>query len=115
MEGDIVWVTTKNWKTERPSRKLDYQMAEPYKILKKIGNLYKVKLPNSVKVHPVFSPNKLRKAAIDPLLRQVNPPPLLIQVNGEDEWEIEDILACRLIRGTLKYCVSWKGYDPDPT
>ena len=111
----MVWVITKNWKTERPSRKLNYQIAEPYKILKKIGNLYKVKFPNLVKVHPIFLLDKLRKAAMDPLPGQVNPPPLLIQVNGEDEWEIEDILACRLIRGTLKYRVSWKGYDLDPT
>ena len=90
-------------------------MARPYKILKKIGNLYKVKLPNLVKVHPIFSLDKLRKAAIDFLPGQVNPPLLPIQVNGEDEWEIEDILACRLIRGTLKYRVSWKGYNLDPT
>ena len=51
-------------------------MAEPYKIFSKVGNSYKVKLPNSVKVYSIFSPNKLQKAATDPLLRQVNPPPL---------------------------------------
>ena len=90
-------------------------MAGPYKILKKIDNLYKVKLPDLVKVHPVFSLDKLRKAVTDPLLGQVNPPLLPIQVNSEDEWEIEEILACRLTRGTLKYRVSWKGYDLDPT
>jgi Chromo (CHRromatin Organisation MOdifier) domain len=100
---------------EQLSRKLNYQIAGPYKILKKIGNLYKVKLLNSVKVHSVFSLDKLRKAATDPLPGQVNPPPLPIQVSGENEWEIEEILACKLIRGTLKYRVSWKGYDPDPT
>ena len=100
---------------EQPSCKFNYQMAKPYKIFKKIGNLYKVKLPNSVKVHPIFSPDKLWKAATDPLPGQVNLPLLPIQVNGEDEWEIEDILACRLIRGTLKYRVSWKEYDLDPT
>ena len=51
-------------------------MAGPYKIFSKIGNLYKVKLLNLVKVHPVFLPDKLWKAAMDLLLRQVNLPPL---------------------------------------
>ena len=73
-------------------------MAGPYKILKKIGNLYKVKLPDSVKVYSVFSPDKLWKAATDFLLGQVNPPLLPIQVNSEDEWEIEKILAYKFIK-----------------
>jgi len=37
-------------------------MAGPYKVLKKIGNLYKVKLLDLIKVYPIFFLNKLRKA-----------------------------------------------------
>ena len=57
--GDSVWITTRNWRTKRPSRKLDYQMASLYKILEKIGNLYKVDLLETIRVHPIFSLDKL--------------------------------------------------------
>ena len=43
-------------------------MAGPYKIFNKVGNLYKVELLDSVKVHPIFLLDKLWKAATDPLL-----------------------------------------------
>ena len=112
---DSVWVSTKGWKMERPSRKLDYQMAGPYRILEKVGHLYRLDLLQSIKVHPVFSPDKLRKASNNPLLGQHNDPPLPIQVNGEDEWEVNEVLASKTIRGSLYYRASWIGYDPNPT
>ena len=81
-------------------------MAGPYKILEKVGHSYRLDLPQSIRVHPVFSLDKLRKASNNPLLGQHNDSPLPIQVNGEDEWEVDEILASKTIRGSLYYQAS---------
>ncbi len=67
--GNIVQVIIKNQKTEQPSHKLDYKIVGLYKIINKVGNLYKVKLLDLIKVYPIFSPDKLQKAVNDPLPR----------------------------------------------
>ena len=53
-------------------------MAELYKILEQISNLYKIKLLETIKVYLVFLPDRLRKAANDPLFSQKNDPSLSI-------------------------------------
>ena len=78
-------------------------MVGPYKILEKVGHSYRLDLPQSIRVHLVFSPDKLRKASNNPLLEQHNEPLLLIQVNREDEWEVDEILASKTIQGSLYY------------
>jgi transposase InsO family protein len=115
--GDYVWVTTKEWKTGRPSRKLDMQMAGPYRIMEQAGNnAFKLDLPSSIKVHPVINASRLRKAATDPVPGQHPDPPPPIEVNGDAEWEVERILASRLYRKkTLQYKAKWVGYDDDAT
>lgn len=112
-EGDHVWVSTKDWNTTRPSRKLSEQTAGPFKILERKGNAFHLELPASIKVNPVLNAEKLRKAADDPLPGQINPEPPPIEVNGEHEWEVEKILGVRTVRGKLRYKVKWLGFDDD--
>ena len=111
--GDFVWITMKNQKTKQPSYKLDYQIARLYLILEKVGNSYKVNLLKTIKVHLVFLLDKLQKASKNLLLEQKNKPLLLIQVDSKDKQEVEEILASKVVHGSLKYYTSQKGYNLD--
>jgi chromodomain-containing protein len=114
--GDYVMVTTKHWNLRRPTRKLAEQSVGPFRIMERVGNAYKLDLPDSIKVHPVFAPEKLRRATkLKPLDGQTIDPQPPVTVDGQDEWEVERILAVRLVRKKLLYRVKWVGHDDDLT
>ena len=113
--SDKVQVTTKHQNNDRPSCKLAQQMDGLYEILEQIGHSFKLKLPELIKVHPVFHAKKLRKDPRNPLPSQINPEydPIEVQ-EGEEEYEVQEVLAMKLLRGKLRYWVNQKGQDPDP-
>jgi len=41
-------------------------------------------------------------------------PPEPLEIAGEQEWEVEELLAVRLKRGKFFYRVKWEGADEDP-
>jgi len=111
---DRVWVKTANWSTDRPSRKLAEQMAGPWPVLAKEGHSYRVQLPASMKIHPIFPASSLRRDPNDPLPGQANAPPPPIKVTSDQEYEVQEIVAVRLVRGKLVYKAKWTGADEDP-
>ncbi|KAH7483616.1 hypothetical protein FOMA001_g6895 [Fusarium oxysporum f. sp. matthiolae] len=120
-EGDHVWLDARNIKTLRPQKKLDWKNIGPLKITKVISPYaYRLDLPASMKIHPVFHTNLLRPAATDPLPGQNPDPPPPVEVEGVEEWEVEDVIDSRWDRRgrggrpRLKYTVKWAGYA-DPT
>jgi hypothetical protein len=113
--GDRVYLSTRNLKSYRPSRKLGNKFDGPYTVLERIGYGYRLQLPDGSKIHDVFSPDVLKKYPDTPLPGQEPAQPSGEAIAGKEEWEVDKILASKLVRGKLQYHVTWVGHDPDPT
>lgn len=118
--GEKVWLTRKDTltgkeaiTTTRPSQKLEHRRFGPYEVLERVGDkAYKLKLPKTMKIHPVFHVSQLAKYKEDPIPGRTTLPPPLVVVEGEEEYEVNKIEDSRWIGKTFKYLVSWKGYRP---
>jgi hypothetical protein len=113
-----VWLDARNIKTLRPQKKLDWKNLGPFKITKVVSPYaYRLDLPASMKNHPVFHVSLLRPAADNPQPGQRQDPPPPVEVDGVEEFEVQEILDSRWDRRgrggrpRLKYTVKWTGYD----
>jgi len=84
--GDLVWLDAQNWKTRRPSAKLDHRQHGPFKIACKISShAFRLELHSSMQVHPVFYVSLLEPAAQDLVPGQQQPPPPPVEIDAEQE------------------------------
>jgi len=93
--GDWVYLDASDIKTTCPSPKLSHHRLGPFEIERQVGPLaYRLKLPHGLRqLHPVFNVVKLSTALDDPIPgRKPQAPPLSIVVDGEPEWEVEEVL-----------------------
>lgn len=112
---DMVYLSTKNLHTDRPSQKLSAKYAGPFEVLEQKNFSYKLDIPKSWKIYPVFHARYLRKYDNNPHPSQVNSEPEPINVTGEDEWTVESLRTVKKGRGgILQYRANWLGCDEDP-
>jgi len=105
---DFVYLSTKHLKSSRPSRKLDFKFSGPFKIIQVINPVaYKLLLPQSWRIHNVFHISLLKKCHSKPKFSK--PPPEII--NNEEEYEVENILDSKILRGKRFFLIKWRGYD----
>ena len=65
-------------------------------------------------IHLVFNIVKLTLAPTDLIVGRHPPPqPPPILVDGEEEFEVEEILDSKMFRGKLRYKIKWEGYGPE--
>ena len=88
------------------ARKLSAKWAGPYIVEQKISEeAYRLRLPAAWRIHDVFHTSQLKGVAGNPQGEAA-----VVLDNGEEQSEVEKILACRLKRGHKEYLVKWKGY-----
>ncbi|KAM4059825.1 retrotransposon polyprotein [Hirsutella rhossiliensis] len=100
----------------RKRRPTDFAIG-PFVILEERGHSYALQLPESYKMKNLFHADRLRKAADNPLPQQIQSPPPPEEINGEPEWEVDQVQQSRVTGRSrrLEYQVLWKGCDPDET
>lgn len=95
--GNKVLISSKNIASLRPKPKWSDKWIGPYEIIKEAyenSDTYVLKLPLSVKMHPVFHTSLLIPYRVSTIPDCVQPPPPPVIVDSEHEDEIESILLC---------------------
>ena len=107
--GDEVMLASKNIRLRKPSKKLTDKFLGPFKVIEAVGKVaYKLQLPKGYsRLHPTF-----HVSLLEPYRRRENvrlPDP--VEIEGEEEWEVEEVLAERTVYKKKQYLVRWKGFD----
>ena len=111
-EGDMVWLSSRNFTWKHGARKLCPKYMGPFKLLRAVGPVaFAVELPAEWKIHNVFHVSLFKP--VSEHLRYKYPKPVKV-VNGIPEWEVKQILRHRDVgRGLKEYLVAWTGFGPE--
>lgn len=92
--GDSVLLSTKYLPSKSPgTRKFWPRFIGPFTVKERIGAIaYKLDLPSSLKIHPVFHVSLLSPYQAD---GRVQPPPPPLEIDGDLEYEVENVLDHR--------------------
>ena len=110
-KGQKVWLEGKNLTLSYTTRKLAPKREGPFEITEVLNPLnYRLKLPTSWKIHPVFHASFLMPYKENDTHgpNYTRPPPDLI--DEHEEYEVEAIVGHRQQRGGIRYRIKWKGY-----
>ena len=93
------------------ARKLAPKFLGPFTVIEVLSPVaYRLKLPSTLRIHPVFHSSLLKRYLPNTLLNRSQPPPPPVEVGGIPEWEVEDIRDARRIGRGWRYLIKWKDF-----
>ncbi|KAJ1579747.1 hypothetical protein NDA12_006262 [Ustilago hordei] len=112
--GDMVYINRRNWKTRRPTPKLDTRFAGPYPVQERVGRrAYRITLPANLRVHDVFHVSMLEPARTSSLPQRAEQPTIPSLPDEDLDFEVEALIDKRSHNGTMEYKVLWRGYSEE--
>jgi Chromo (CHRromatin Organisation MOdifier) domain len=108
-----VWLEGTNLNLPYLTKKLAPRRFGPFKVVAKISDVaYRLELPPKWKIHNSFHTSLLTpyKEMEKHSLNFLEPPPDIIE--GELEWEVEQILDHQQVWNKAQYLIRWKDYSP---
>ena len=114
--GDKVLISTKDFLMKlikRVMKKLTEKFIGLYVVRKIVSeNVVELELLAVLRIHPVVNVRRIVKYK-EQVEGQKKIPPPPVKVDGEKEYEVEEILDRQERRGKTKYLVKWKEYTAE--
>jgi hypothetical protein len=113
--GEKAYVKAEFFRMTRPSKKLSEKSFGPYEIIAQPSSLsFTLRLPHALRAVHVYHICMLDEAPVSDIPNHTEDPPPPVEVDGEIEYEIAEILDTKLDRHRrcrLQYLVKWSGYE----
>ena len=114
VEGDQVWLSSKNFNWKFGTKKFCPKWLGPFKVIGAIGEVaFKLRLPEEWRMHNVFHASLLKPFV--PGTRYKAPRPAYIDEDGIPVWDLECVLKHKdpTNSGSRSYLVAWKNFGPE--
>ncbi len=114
--GQWVWLSTKNLSLRLLCKKLNPRYMGPFKIIRQITPV-SVSLPSNYRISPTFHVSLLKPAGCprgerdqEEAVNESSPP---INMDGEEAYQVQEILDSRRRGRLLQYLIDWEGYGSE--
>lgn len=115
--GDKVWLKLQPYAqsslVSRINQKLSYRYFGPYEVESKIGSVaYKLKLPETATIHPVFHVSLLKKVTGNPEV-SFSPIPVSDTITQEPELVLDRRVHIKARRAVTQLLIKWANLPPE--